>query len=555
MKRFIVFFLTLLLPSMALCSSLTNNSNENIASITFYNAAYDSLSTTSIPAQLSVEIPSTATYTTFSIASQAGSLTIPVSDSVSSNVFSNYFLYNSSSYAVNISLYGYINGSNTALNSSTYTLSANQSVELLTGTTQVTVNDGSSNVINQEYITTSSSYQIIESSGEWSLETIGALLTNDTTHNISDLIFHNSSGAILNTTSMAIGGQSSLAIPSTATYATFAIESLSGTITIPVSDVASSNVFSNYYILNSSTETVTVSLYATINGSSTLVNSQAISLASTEALELPTGTTSVLVMDTTGTTLITTTTISISSSYQIEDSPWTLTATTAVLTNNSDDDISNLTFYDTGDTVRSKRSVIETLAAGKSVVIPETSTYAKLDYPHAGNLKINVSDIVASNIFKYYEIKDKGNIFIQPDGTTTISGNNNPLPTSGEIIRIHSSEGDKPDTATPTAAPEAQAYGTKSTNFIHFLYIAYFAKKITDSTAQQATITNVDNVINDYIAKYKTWPNFNYINNLSLITKELEAVHHNLIQIYPSSKKEINLFFKHLNNRITKLQG
>ena len=221
------------------------------------------------------------------------------------------------------------------------------------------------------------------------------------------------------------------------------------------------------------------------------------------------------------------------------------------LTNNSNEDISNLVFYDSGDSIVTGSTSI---SAQTSVSIPSTATYAKLDYPHAGNLRVDVSDIVSSNLFKYYEIDDKAHVFIQPDGTTTIAGHDNPLPTSREIKRIHFSEGEEPDSTTPTS-PSTQTYGTKPTHFIDHLYIPQFAKRITDSTVRQAITTDVDNVINDYIIKYENWPNWNYIANLSLITKELESVQHNLIQTYPSSKKEINLFFKNLNHRITKLQN
>jgi uncharacterized delta-60 repeat protein len=94
-------------PTTAL--NLTNNSLETVTNLQFFSADRTQVGSTisSLAASSSTSIPtsSVVTHATFNYPS-AGTLTIPLSTTVSSNIFANYSLYNGTSQTLSAALFG-----------------------------------------------------------------------------------------------------------------------------------------------------------------------------------------------------------------------------------------------------------------------------------------------------------------------------------------------------------------------------------------------------------------------------------------------------------------
>ena len=108
-------------------------------------------------------------------------------------------------------------------------------------------------------------------------------------------------------------------------------------------------------------------------------------------------------------------------------------------------------------------------------------------------------------------------------------------------------------TASEQSTSEITTYGYNSEFISDFLYQSFYATIITDTTAQTATLSAVNTIIDSYTSDYSLQSNFNFIAYLYLLKNDLNTTQATLIATYPNSTIEINKFFLYLNKRIAHL--
>ena len=236
---------------------LTNNGTQTATNLIFYNSSSSQVGSTvsSLTANNSVTIPTSAVYATLSdiFSNLSSVLTIPVSSSVSSNIFTANTITNNSTQGISVYYHGTINGtSNSYLNNPSISISVSGSIPIITGATTLSAQTPTQPIISNASIASGTSYNINNNSGVWSMtpvtmsrtsstpiknysQTRSTTFTNNFSENTTDLVFYDANGTAL-TSAISLDAESSTAIPATATYAQFTdtIDSNSYTLTIPL---------------------------------------------------------------------------------------------------------------------------------------------------------------------------------------------------------------------------------------------------------------------------------------------------------------------------------
>ena len=261
-------------------TTVTNNYSQNATNLDFFDTTSTLLA--SYPTfnnNTSVPMPTPTTYVTLddTFNSLASALTIYVNGSANANIFTTNIISNNASLVANLT---FNNDSELvpALNDPTIELTAagltGSSVNILTGTTSIYLQQNSTTYP----ITSGLSYYVNYENGIWSINeyTYSSLLTNNSNTQGTSLIFYNTSNTATSI-SASINANGYAPIPTTSTWANlnYVFNSPSNTtstnINIPVSDSTSSNIFFanssgvSYTITNTSTETIELTFYGTIN--------------------------------------------------------------------------------------------------------------------------------------------------------------------------------------------------------------------------------------------------------------------------------------------------
>lgn len=92
-------------------------------------------------------------------------------------------------------------------------------------------------------------------------------------------------------------------------------------------------------------------------------------------------------------------------------------------------------------------------------------------------------------------------------------------------------------------------YGNNPNLFEKFLGIDLFARFITDSAAQSATLAAVYGIFDDYVAVYAGQPGWNLLQSTYRVSDQFDAAQATLVITYSSSASQINQFFDLFNTR------
>ncbi len=394
--------------------TFTNNYNGTASNLYFYNASNQKIDNlgTSLGAYNSLNIPTSSTYTIFNYQSDdvnpspdGNTFTVPLVDTNSSALFTNYYVINEMAQPIYILYYGTVNETPHQPLTVTKILNNNGSggmTPIISGATNFEIYDEAGTLqATQDPITAMTDYTV---HGSWSVTpTTPARLTNNSYQDATDLIFYNVTTPISDPIDNFYD-QTAADVPTGATVATTdqIFNSIPSTIKVAVSDVTNSNLVTNYNLYNNSDQTVTITFYGTINSTSGQnLNSPGISIAPFTSIAITTG--AVTASVTFGSTVvISNATIEPNTTYYINyiEGDWSFVpyASIVTLTNNSTTDASHLAFYDATDAIITTESNFEPYTSQST---PTNAIYASANFiaPFNATLTIPVSGASFSNFF------------------------------------------------------------------------------------------------------------------------------------------------------------
>jgi hypothetical protein len=606
-------------------ATLTNNYTSDATALIFYNSSTPITTAASFPSLSSKPMPTTATKATMT--DFGVTLTIPiVNNSSNSTVFCPTAIANNSGVTINITLYGVLNdGSPVTLNSAPLTKTNGASMQIITGTTNVSVAE-SGGQINHVSIDPTLSYYISLIDGTWSITayTTDAILTNNYNVSGANLNFYSAAAPttplpLIQPTAFEAFGIAG--IPSTSTVASFddIFNSISSTLTFPVVDNISSNVFVPYVIYNKTLFTITVVYYGTVNGTTDTALNTPLSIApggsipiltATQYLKVYYPTSPTVVIDTSGMTLP----LIVSYDINYNSGTWSITPEIFTLTNNSNQIVNVINFYNSaGSLVSSAYSTIQPWA---TIPIPATAVLAIAQYDSC-TISVSLSTQTSSKIFTNSLLINNSNDTVFAIFYGTLYGvQNSPLNDiaiqlqAGQSIPIITSTlnvsvllddnftfiSNAPITSTKSyeigkgvgyslatraiastieqsssalgvlrflggsvveqpSIPSVNLYAENYQLFDEFLYVSLYLQIISDSAARSATSIAVNAVINTYATDYSNQSNFNYITNAYLMNPNLLAAQQTITRLYSASATQITKFFILLQKRIAALSA
>ena len=602
---------------------LVNNYQENATSLTFYDIDNNPIAPgpISFPAFDAASVPSTAVRATL-VDFNDVTLDIPLQSFVNADVFSAQVIANNSAVTIGIIFY---NAAGAALNTTPIQVLAGASIPIITDTQYVSVYNaiGTITNINRESINLNNSYYITNNSTTWYLNeyTTSALLTNNYSLAATNLNFYSATNLVdpLIPTQNQFPAFGLAGIPSTATTASFTeiFNTIACDVTIPISAQASSNIYIPCAMYNTTTSTIGITYYGTVNGiPNTPLNSVPFSIApmngSTQNSVPILTNTQYLTVTVDDIVVITTSAINLPLiiSYDVNfiAGAWYITPRILTLTNNSNQFVHAINFYDSLGNIIEIGSTIS-MHPWSTIPIPSIAITAIAEFDSTtitlplstqapskiftNNLLINNSQDTVSIIFygtiggiQNSPLNDSPFILAPGQSTPfitqtlsmsmTIDGqtisSNYPISSNGSYginpttgYSLSRAVGSIPEVSSSTLGVirflggEVQTnpsilsvdmYGQNSNIFEEFLYINFYLQVITNNTARVATLHAINTIFNTYANNYSMQPNFNYITNANLINPMLVATQEILIRQYPGSATQITKFFILLRNRI-----
>ncbi len=372
---------------------LTNNYSQVTGNITFTGGTTTTLSGLQ-PWQSTATIPTGSTTASFaqSFNGQSATLTIPVSDTVSSNIFENYCLYNN----YNLSIYVIFWNNSNQLNTPAILVGANQSIPIINNTTSISISTDGLSYQQTPLGSNATSYYV---DTQLTLNPYTPMLTNNYSgQNASNFQFLQSNGGVITTDPVTPSTfESGATIPVPATSTAMSFSDYNGTLlTVPTFLSPTSNLFLPTTVTNSAGQTVNLSFFGPItyqsyNNTQAQFNTTTMALGANNWIYLPTGTTSISATNPNNTSLASpVTNITSASSFFInqETTSSQLTINTTVdlsttsLTNNltipASQNANQLIFYNSNN-VALPTTQNSTLAASESIMIPDSAYYATFE--------------------------------------------------------------------------------------------------------------------------------------------------------------------------------
>lgn len=405
---------------------LTNNSGQDAVNLIFYNVNTP-VGTTINPFynQTAVDIPTNATIatTTQTFNSINSTLTVSANDSVSSNLVTEYKLHNNSGSTVTVVFKGIINNNpNQPLNSPTISMPGFSLISILTGAQLVSVYLDNSLVITDAQIDANTTYYINYINNVWSLDTYASIvnIVNNSSTDASHLIFYDADNTNISTDN-SFNAYSTQPIPTTAIYAQADFESpFSSTLTIPVTSAATCPFFNTTHCTVSNDTSAVIQdigiiFYGTINTiSNCVLNDPTIVISANESVPVLSGPESFSVVDPTNNSIIYIANYPIDANesyavtnYYDENNSliWTVNETvyTATLTNNYNQEGTNLKFFNSTTTFDSSTQVgttQSTFPAYSSTGIPTHGLTAQFDIFNS-TLTFPVSETASSTVYAH----------------------------------------------------------------------------------------------------------------------------------------------------------
>lgn len=378
---------------------LTNNYNETALNLNFRNSSNIVVGTPnqSLNAYHSTQIPSDATSVQL-LYFDNSTLTLPVSGSASSTLFTNYYVINDAGTNFEIKYY---NGS-TLLNQPEITSTDSQYRPIITSATNFIILDNEGTQQINQAIAANTDYTITNT---WTvIPSTPARLTNNSGQDATDLTFYNGSTPVGSITN-PFYNWTAADIPTGATKATTSesFNTIASNLTVSVSDTLASNLVTDYYLYNNSSDTVSVVFSGTINSvSNQPLNTPGISM-SPFSLPVPITTGAVSVSVTINNIEeISDAIIEPNTTYYINyiNGIWRLDtyASIVTLTNNSSTDASLLIFYDTNDAVMTVNADFDPYTSQPT---PTSARYASADFetPYNSTLTIPVTGAANGQYF------------------------------------------------------------------------------------------------------------------------------------------------------------
>lgn len=396
------------LPTQA--SYLTNNYNQIAQNLNFYNASHTVIGTPNqtLNAYSSTKIPTNAVSVEFSynLDNLNYTITLPVSDTHSSSIFTNYYVINQAAQPINILYYGNVNATNKALSNIAIKNQngAGGKTPILTGATKFNIYDENGILqVVQDPIASQTDYSVTA----WAVTPVNptpARLINNSGKNATDLTFYDGSTPVGTITSQFYNSTAA-DIPASATKATTdeIFNDVSSTLSVSVNDSVASNLTTDNYLYNNSSDTISVVFSGTINNiSDQPLNNPGISMAPFSLpINITTGAVSISVT-VNNIEEISDAIIEPNTTYYINyiNGIWRLDtyASIVTLTNNSTIDASNLIFYDSNSTILSVNTNFDPYT---SQPIPISASYASADFatPYNATLIIPVTGAANGQFF------------------------------------------------------------------------------------------------------------------------------------------------------------
>ncbi|MGZ6251322.1 MAG: hypothetical protein ACXWL2_04795 [Candidatus Chromulinivorax sp.] len=411
--------------------NLTNNFNANATDLIFLSSGESQVgqTQTNFQAYTSALIPSTAAYA--QVEEFGSTITLPITATTSSNLFSNFVIYNNASESIGVICW---QNSTTQLNNPTIELLPSQNGPIITGTIYISIYDENNNlVINQQSISSSNSYIVDNIDNIWTLIPATASLANlsnnvnPLTYNPSstatNIIFYNQSNQQQGSTISSLAAYKSTAIPQTTTSATFT--DLNTSITIPLVDSIPSGIFANEIITNNTGQQIQILYQGLVNGITQNLNTNLIQLPTGLSSSILTGALTFSIYNSTGTIEISNYTIAAPNTSYTINSNWTVTPSAATLfTNNTAQTASSVTFFNNNTPI----STPTTVAAGAQIQITPGAT--KVGFTQTFNtattqLVLPIVDTISSTLTDGYLLYNNSteNITITMYGTINSTPN------------------------------------------------------------------------------------------------------------------------------------
>ena len=266
------------LSSLSAYKSFTTASNKTVK-----NIVVDGLYGPSNASNFTILPPSTASVGLYTPAL----LTNSASSSNSSN-FSNPLTVN------------YYNSSNALMGS--VSLNTNQSLPILNGAASLSIkNSSGSTLLSTTNFTNTTTYQITNTNGTWSLTSYAPTLTNNSImgQDATQLYFYGGDYGVINSSALTLDANSSINSNSQATY--FKCTAYNGTTLTVATTFPTQNLFSANYLQNNSSQSISINYYGVINGvSNTNLNSNQISISSAGQNQIITGSATFKAYDSSG---------------------------------------------------------------------------------------------------------------------------------------------------------------------------------------------------------------------------------------------------------------
>ncbi|MGZ6251403.1 MAG: beta strand repeat-containing protein, partial [Candidatus Chromulinivorax sp.] len=376
----------------------TNNSNQTITNVIYYDGSSMISSPVTLTPSATLKIPNHTT--TVKATYFNATITLAISYSQDWNLCDSGSITNQSGIELYFNFY---NGS-TLLNNTPIAVPNESTIDILTGTTNVTVTDGGSQTVNST-ITPTQDYWINQSDGIYYITgttPTSYIFTNNATTAISNLNFHQSSGAVISSTITVNAGQA-LTIPNTAAYITGTLTSYS--LLLPLAyptQSSSTTLVNNSALYNTTTEFCYVNFYDT-SFSVTALTTPYFGIAENVNTPIFYGTNQISVYDQNGNIQITNASIISSGTYYInnngtDNNIWSLSTTAPtpyVVDNNSNTQMTNVIFYNSANQAV---SIATTLPAQSTIITPSTATYVKGNY-NGTELTITLNNAANTDIF------------------------------------------------------------------------------------------------------------------------------------------------------------
>lgn len=512
--------------------SLINNGSSSATSVVFKNSSGTQQGSTvaTLTATSSTVIPDTNSTTatlTQSINSTSTSIIVPLPGTINANIYTPYLLHNTTASTIYIICYGPINGvSNQQMNTVAYPITAvNGTAPIITPATLIKVysNAGATNLVYSFSINGGSDYYINYSNSTWSDSElpVNYNFTNNYSTATGTVNFYNVSANFVSSIPglSANGGYG--AIESSATYAQFTqtINGTAGTIKIPVSDSANSNIDTGQTVQNDAgAGTIWINFYGTINSvPNVLLNTAPIQITNGNSAPIITGATSFSIYSPNSTTptIIVNEPISASTNYFVQAGFVVTTSVTVYkFKNNYSTNATAVTFYDQSNTQQG--ATVSPLNAGDKTVIPTpTCTYVELtQLIHSTTANIAVPLLADSTVDCYtnYTLNNsssetvyvvyRGNVdnggtnpknLVDPSTAIDITaGASCPIITGASSVNVYSNAGATNLLESFTISNNSNYYITENNG--NWSYSATYPFTLTNnSTAATGTITFLNN--------------------------------------------------------------